>query len=92
VPLSGGTTYWLILQNGVTAGNVGDTSTYWDQSDGASSAYHPAVGAHSPCGSPDVGACSEMFQLSDTAIPEPDSWTLLGGGIVLMGFFTCRRR
>ena len=85
--LSGGTTYWLTLQNAVVPS--GD-AIYWDQSDGPSIYYHNTLGYFNSGGGSYqcLGLCtgSESFQLLGTTsgVPEPGTLLLLGGALIAL--------
>jgi|SRR5271169_1387779 len=71
----GAGTYWLTLQNGVTAGTSG---MYWDENDGPSLAQSSVVGA--------IG--SEAFNIygtTHTTIPEPGTLVMFASGILGLG-------
>jgi len=100
VPLAGGTTYWLVLFNGLATSNV-----YWDQSDGQSTAFASTpveefIAGTQPCNDNSAiggGNCtdSESFKLSGTTgsvtVPEPGTLLLLGLGAAMMGLARARR-
>lgn len=75
VPLASGT-YYLELTNGQDAY---DTSVWWDESDGPSTAYN--AGGQIP---------SETFQV--LATPEPPSFLLLGLGILALAVLATRNK
>jgi hypothetical protein len=86
--LSGGTTYWLTIQNAVVPS--GDF-IFWDQSDGPSTFYHNTLGYFPgpPGGYSCGGLCtgSESFQLLGTSgptVPEPGTLLLLGGALIAL--------
>jgi hypothetical protein len=85
--LSGGTTYWLTLQNAVVPN--GDP-IYWDQSDGPSTFYHNTLGYFPgpPGGYSCGGICtgSESFRLygPTSGVPEPGTLLLLGGALIAL--------
>jgi hypothetical protein len=85
VALTGGTEYWLIIDNAVS---VSGDPIYWDESSGASSAYQLGGGSSATI------AGSETFTLSNSGaagpLPEPGSVFLLGSGLVGLGLL--RRR
>jgi hypothetical protein len=71
VPLAAGT-YWLSL---TSAGVPNQHPAWWDENDGASTAYY--------IGTSLIG--SEAFDINGgSSVPEPGSMGLLGGGILLM--------
>jgi hypothetical protein len=90
LPLAGGITYWLQLDDAIPAPSFGN-AMYWDQSDGPSTAYQtPFTGEL-----PDGGACnapctgSESFFI--TGVPEPSSVILMV--TILLGVaFGARKR
>jgi len=71
VPLAAGT-YWLSL---TSAGVPNQHPAWWDENDGASTAYYNGTSL--------IG--SEAFDINGgSSVPEPGSMGLLGGGILLM--------
>jgi hypothetical protein len=100
VLLSANTTYWLILQNGMTSDGV-QLSVDWDQSDGPSTAYFNVNGTSSPSFSNTIGGCanfagggptcSETFELLGTSVPEPGTRMLLGPGLLSIAGLLRRR-
>jgi PEP-CTERM motif len=81
-------TYYLVLQNAVTANN---DFAYWDINNGPSVAYDNAHGAVD--GYLFDGSNSNSFQILETAgVPEPASWALMIGGFGLAGASLRRRR
>jgi hypothetical protein len=87
VSLAAGT-YYLVLQNGVTANH--DLAA-WDNNNGPSVAYHKTFGALDGFLRP--GSNSESFQILGTAgVPEPASWALMISGFGLAGASLRRRR
>jgi hypothetical protein len=78
----GAGTYYLVLQNAVTAGG---NPIYWDENDGLSTATESVTGS--------IG--SESFQIIGNvavvgATPLPSTWTMLIAGFLGLGFFAYR--
>lgn len=92
--LNAGTTYWLILTNSTTASG---NPVLWDQSDGPSSpTWESQLGNVTPtCAAQYFGqgadTCSESFQLSDAAVPEPGTVLLTAFGLIGLGLVRSRR-
>ena len=81
-------TYYLTLQNGVVTS--GD-SAYWDQSDGASTAFQDGNSLEG-CGFGQSASCSESFDIvANGAAPEPGTVTMLAGGVLMMAGLLRRR-
>jgi hypothetical protein len=90
--LTGGTTYWFVLDNAIVPS--GDP-IYWDQSDGPSIYYENSIGYFPGSGYQCNGLCtgSESFELlSGSFIPEPGTLTLLGCGLLALGAFGRRKK
>ena len=90
VSLAAGT-YWLTLQNAVTA--PGTSAVYWDENDGPSAAFQntiPLANGAGYCANgaviPDPGCTgSETFDIvGNSTVPEPGSLGLLGCGILAL--------
>jgi PEP-CTERM motif-containing protein len=85
VPLSSGKTYWLNLENAVVpSGNP----VYWDENSGIGCKGDDGMGGGCPSTASSGGVGSdpaESFDINGTgggSAPEPDSFTLLGSGIL----------
>ena len=73
-------TYYLVLQNAVTASG---NPIYWDENNGPSTASDSGIGDLNGFDRP--GTNSEAFQiLGTTGVPEPATWatTILGFGLL----------
>lgn len=82
--LAAGTTYWFSLYNAVDPRQNG---IFWDQNDGPAMAWESDLGYLAGSGYACSGACSysEAFQITGAGgspIPEPDSFALMGLGLV----------
>jgi hypothetical protein len=99
VALTGGATYWLIIDNAVSASG---NPIYWDQSDGPStpafslgaaapgSSYNITTGTdYGACGG--SSSCSESFQLLDGSVPEPGTVSLFAVGLFGLGLARWRK-
>ncbi len=82
VSLSGGSTYWLNLQNAFT--NVPGDPVGWDENNGPNSmASQNAMGT--------IGSEDPDFYGTPNGTPEPSSLTLFGSGILGLGGLLRRR-
>jgi len=87
VAVTGGATYWLVIDNAVT---VSGNQIAWDQSDGPTTAYQFYAGSSTNltagCGTADNPGttCTESFQLLDTSasVPEPGTVLLFAAGLI----------
>ncbi|HWC99097.1 MAG TPA: PEP-CTERM sorting domain-containing protein [Candidatus Sulfopaludibacter sp.] len=93
--LTGGSTYWLVLQNAIAPHSPTPDDVWWNQSDGPSTKNGTPVG---PC----AGRCSysESFTIDGTVgevtppgpTPEPGTLSMLCGGILVGAVQLLRRR
>ena len=90
-------TYYLTLSNAVTRSGI---HAFWDENDGAGvDAWRNDNGSvaqlsFTNCASlhPNAGTCAQSFQiLGSSAVPEPGTITLLGGGLLLLGGLVRRK-
>lgn len=96
----GAGTYYLTLSNAVVTG-VSTDHAFWDENDGAGvDSWRNDNGtvaqlSFTNCAfsHPNAGTCAESFQvLGNSAVPEPGTISLLGGGLLLLGGFVRRKR
>lgn len=94
VTLNAGT-FWLALDFGTTAGGG---PMYWDENDGPSTAWTPAIGYVNHISDPTcavlVGSCSQTFQIvgRSSISPTPEPGTMgLGAGALLLAALGWRR-
>jgi hypothetical protein len=81
-------TYYLVLQNAVTAGG---NPAFWDINNGPSVAYENSIGPVQDNLFP--GSNASSFQIIGTSgAPEPAEWALMLGGFGLAGAALRRRR
>lgn len=82
LPVSAGPTYWLTLQNAITADN---SNAYWDIGNGPSVAWQNVFGNVN--GQFGAGTNSDTFEIlgsSSSPVPEPNSLLLFATGIAAL--------
>jgi hypothetical protein len=83
-------TYYLVLQKALAP--FGD-SVYWDQNNGPSAAYwQPTSEIYYTCNPMGPPACSESFDITGTAVPEPSPWAMMLLGLLGAGVLKRRLR
>jgi PEP-CTERM motif len=82
--------YYLVLQKAFVP-STGD-SAYWDQNNGPSAAYwQPTSEIFFTCAPIGPPACSESFDITGSAVPEPSTWAMMLLGFAGLGFAGYRR-